>query len=134
MSVEANPSRGCCGVLAPCCPDDEIPETLTATFQDLSNCACMDGVEVSIQHEISALGAHQWVGDLPAMCGHNACSRGLRFTCGEGGAGVSINCNCGFFFRTVFQSSFSCNPVQWVGSASYAECCGTGTFGVTITE
>jgi hypothetical protein len=143
-----------------CCPDTTIPNTLTATFTNVSGCGCLDGWTCTLTFQ-PVIG--HWRGNcttpchLPSVCVPGGGEGGLipveiDFGCSAGVAGAgclnfilqmtNAGNNCDIIpsppFSYITPSSCTCTPFEvdyngvTIGSQGICGCC-YGTVNISIT-
>lgn len=97
----------CCGGTLTACCDDDIPATLTATFADVFDCSCADGVMATLTYDS---GTESWKGtaDLSA-CTNWSSTEPVTLTVCEGTPSL-----CGLAI---------CMEL-WIGPAAPTKCTG----------
>jgi hypothetical protein len=109
---QSNPSKGCCGMVTPCCPG-EITNPV-ATIWTTGDCECAPVVSVPLSEKAQ----NTWEGSAPyGSCGKDVT---VRWYCEEVGPemgysfflDVSFSDSCLVATRLEATSS-NCQPLQW---------------------
>lgn len=120
---------------AECC-DVPIPDTLTATITDISGCSCLDGVELTLNHEVVSM-TDVWYSDPQSLCG---VSVELKLSCISYASNwlITLVCDSGLGDSQDFVVETSCNPfaISTNLDTSSLGNCGScfGQLTVSITE
>jgi hypothetical protein len=120
-------------IVTTCCPNG-LPFLLTATVQNQTGCACLDGVTFSLLWNPRS---QVWSGVSPRVCGGKALS--LVLSCPQGGSGCAqmiLQGQCGSSLLGGTLQSCSCSPASLVYTVQAPPdpggCC-SGSFTVTLT-